>query len=114
MKIGEVGLMTADVCRLADFYKWLLGTDNGSDDRYHQVIISDETVLAICFADDAASMGRGGICLAFTVSDVDAEYARLLSRGVTVPDPPADRPWGARNMRFLDPDGNTLYFRQFK
>ena len=32
MRIGEVSLNTNDVVRLANFYKALLGIDNGSND----------------------------------------------------------------------------------
>lgn len=28
-------------------------------------------------------------------------------------EPPTQRPWGARNMSFLDPDGNLITFRSF-
>ena len=76
MRIGEVCLMTQDVVRLAEFYKWLLGVRNDNCDAGHQVIIDDETMLAVCF-DESVGVNRGGISLAFTVDDVDAEYERL-------------------------------------
>lgn len=38
MKIGEVGLLTNNVIKLADFYKQLLKIDNGSEDEVHQTI----------------------------------------------------------------------------
>lgn len=113
MMIGEVGLMTGDVKRLADFYKWLLDVDDQSDDVMHQVILAQGTTLAVCYDEQAGRNGHGGICLAFTVPDVDKQHARLLEKGVTVLEPPTTRPWGARNMSFLDPDGNAVYFRQF-
>ena len=110
MRIGEVCLMTQDVVRLAEFYKWLLGVRNDNCDAGHQVIIDDETMLAVCF-DESVGVNRGGISLAFTVDDVDAEYERLLQKGVQIVDAPAARPWGMKNMSFLDPDGNRVYFR---
>ena len=110
MRIGEVCLMTRDVVRLADFYKWLLDADNGSCDAWHQVIIGEETTLAVCF-DEKVGVNSGSICLAFTVEDVDAEYERLLKKGVEIIDPPVVRPWGMKNMSFFDPDGNRVYFR---
>lgn len=110
MKIGEVALMTKDVVRLAAFYKWLLGAENGSSDEGHQVILAEETVLAVCF-DDSVGENGGNICLAFTVENVDKEYERLRERGVKIIDPPTARPWGMKNMSFLDPDGNRVYFR---
>ena len=47
MKIGEVGLLTNDVSRLAAFYKQLLEIENDSDDEIHQVLIAEETTLTI-------------------------------------------------------------------
>ena len=39
MKIGEVGLLTNNVVKLANFYKKLLEIDNDSDDEIHQTHI---------------------------------------------------------------------------
>ena len=44
------------------------------------------------------------------VPDVDAYYREILSRGVVRMDPPADTPWGTREMAVNDPDGNRLRF----
>lgn len=110
MKIGEVALMTRDVVRLAGFYKWLLGAQNDSNDPWHQVILAEETMLTVCF-DENASSGEGRICMAFTVEDVDAEYDRLRKYGAEIADVPTARPWGMKNMSFFDPDGNRVYLR---
>ena len=110
MIIGEVCLLTRDVVRLADFYKWLLNVGNGSDDCGHQTILAEGTALTVCY-EEAAERAGSNICLAFSVRDVDAEYIRLKEAGVPVVEPPAARPWGMRNMSFEDPDGNRIYFR---
>lgn len=110
VQIGEVGLMTRDVIRLAAFYKWLLGVEDGSEDADHQVILAKETMLTVCHDDGVAPNG-GNICLAFTVADVDAEYRRLLESGVRILEPPKVRPWGMKNLSFYDPDGNRVFFR---
>jgi catechol-2,3-dioxygenase len=47
MRIGEVGLLTNDVVRLANFYKAFLGIDNGSNDTIHQTLIAEETMLTV-------------------------------------------------------------------
>lgn len=39
------------------------------------------------------------------VRDVDAAHAELAGRGVTILRPPADEPWGLREMWVADPDG---------
>jgi catechol 2,3-dioxygenase-like lactoylglutathione lyase family enzyme len=38
------------------------------------------------------------------VDDVDAEHERLVAAGVPVDEPPADMPWGLREMWIHDPD----------
>lgn len=113
MKIGEVCLATNDVIRLANFYKQLFNIDNGSNDPMHQFIISEETTLAICNDGIERTENLHNIILAFTVDDVDAEYERLRLLNISIISPPALRPWGAKNMSFLDPDNNLIYFRSF-
>ena len=113
MKLGEVCLLTNDVCRLANFYKELLHVENNSDDEVHQFILSEETTLAIYNDGIVKNNNNQNISLAFTVDDVDKEYQRLLSMRVTIVDKPTTQPWGARNFHFLDPDGNHIYLRAF-
>jgi predicted enzyme related to lactoylglutathione lyase len=50
----------------------------------------------------------GSIRLWLQVADVDAEHERLAAAGVAITDPPADMPWGLREMSFTDPDGTLL------
>jgi catechol 2,3-dioxygenase-like lactoylglutathione lyase family enzyme len=40
------------------------------------------------------------------VDDVDAMYAALVARGVTLLNGPMDRPWGIRTASFMDPAGH--------
>lgn len=114
MKIGEVCLLTNDVIRLSNFYKALLGTENGSNDSIHQTIISEETMLTIYNDNTIKNNNNQNICLAFTVENVDLEYERLLSLGIQIIEKPVDRPWGARNMSFYDLDRNVIYLRSVK
>ncbi len=113
MKIGEVGLLTNDVIRLADFYKKLLQIDNGSNDRVHQTLIAEETMLTIYHDGTEKNNRNQNICLAFTVEDIQREYDRVRELGAKIIEPPAARPWGAVNMSFYDPDGNTVFLRAF-
>ena len=113
MKIGEVCLLTNDVIRLSNFYKQLFAIDNGSNDSTHQFIISEETTLTIYNDGVERNSNFQNICIAFTVDDVDVEYERVKALGVQIVDPPTVRPWGAKNMRFLDPDNNPVVFRSF-
>ena len=79
MRIGEVCLNTNDVIRLANFYKKLLGIDNGSNAEIHQTLISEETQFTIYNDGTNKKNNNQNICLAFTVEDVELEYCSLVS-----------------------------------
>lgn len=45
--------------------------------------------------------------------NIQASIERLSNLGVKILVPQTNRPWGARNMTFEDPDGNQIVFRSF-
>ncbi len=113
MKLGEVGLLTNDVIRLADFYKTLLGIDNNSNDTIHQTMIAEETMLTIYNDGTIKNNENQNMCLAFTVDDINYEYEKIVKMGLDVIEEPKRRPWGTWNMSFHDPDNNVIYLRSF-
>jgi len=113
MKVGEVCLLTGDVIGLANFYKRLFNIDNGSNDNVHQFLISEETTLTVYNDGVSRKDNPHNTCIAFTVNDVDVEYERLRNLKIEIVTPPTARPWGAKNMSFLDPDNNLITFRSF-
>lgn len=113
MRIGEVGLLTNDVVRLADFYKKLLGADNQSSDAVHQTILAEETMLTVYNDGMVKANNNQNMCLAFTVEDLDSEYRKIKELGAEIISEPQRQPWGAYNMNFYDPDRNIVYLRQF-
>ncbi len=113
MKFVGICLMTKDVRRLSEFYQSILETTSDCDDENHQEIITKGAGLAILKDDVVNESGNNNMSMAFTVDDVDVEYERLRKLGVEIIDPPTVRPWGAKNMRFSDPDGNFIIFRSF-
>jgi predicted enzyme related to lactoylglutathione lyase len=113
MKLGEVGLLTNDVVRLANFYKLLLGIDNDSNDTTHQTIIAEETMLTIYNDGSIKNNENQNMCLAFTVDDINFEYEKIVELGVDIIEEPKLRPWGTWNMSFYDPDSNVIYLRSF-
>jgi uncharacterized glyoxalase superfamily protein PhnB len=46
------------------------------------------------------------------VADADALHAELTARGAKVEAAPVSRPWGLREFRVSDPEGNTLTLGQ--
>lgn len=111
MILGEVCLETNNVVKLSDFYRKLLNITSDNKDEVHQFILNEGTTLSVYNNGEVKNKQNRNISLAFTVEDVDAEYERLLQLGVTIVEPPKLQPWGAKNMHFLDPDGNHVYFR---
>ena len=114
MIFAGICLMTKDVKKLADFYKEILQTvSDDSDDDIHQEIHTKGASFAILKNDETDRSGNSNMTMIFTVDNVDYEYERLKKNGVKILDIPTIQPWGAKNMRFLDPDGNFVVFRTF-
>lgn len=53
----------------------------------------------------AAAGGAQRLRMWLQVRDVDAEHERLSAAGADIRRPPADEPWGLREMWVADPDG---------
>ena len=82
----------------------------------------NEWVTALTHGDAelllASKDGIPRIALYIHVYDVDAVFAKYVSRGLIVPDRPEspvhrhpiDQTWGLREFYIDDPDGNTLRF----
>jgi|SRR5471030_2269433 len=56
----------------------------------------------------AGDQGHPGSWMWIGVSDVDALHQELLGKGARVRHPPANYPWGSRELHIEDPDGNVL------
>jgi uncharacterized glyoxalase superfamily protein PhnB len=52
--------------------------------------------------------GNPGSWMWIGVSDVDALHEEFLAKGAKVRQPPANYPWGSREVHIEDPDGNVL------
>jgi catechol 2,3-dioxygenase-like lactoylglutathione lyase family enzyme len=63
--------------------------------------------LSLYLSEHAGDCQVGGLVHLY-VPDVDAWHAELASRDVPVEFAPRDEPWGNRDMRILDPDGNQI------
>ena len=112
MKLGEVCLLTGDVCRLADFYRKLMDIEETSDDPVHQFITVQEPMLTICHDGLEHNAALSPVSLAFTVEDIHAAHQKLLALKAEIVQPPMKQPWGTINLAFRDPDGNLVYLRQ--
>ncbi|HEX3777208.1 MAG TPA: bleomycin resistance family protein [Polyangiaceae bacterium] len=53
-----------------------------------------------------------GVWMSIWVEDVDAVHARCVVEGLDVTAPPADEPWGVREMHVRHPDGHVFRVSQ--
>lgn len=113
MKVGEICFLTNDVLRLSAFYSRLLDIENHCNAPVHQTLIREETMLTIFNDGTRKENNNRNMCIAFTEENMDDAYQKVCALGATVIEPPTRRPWGAVNMSFFDPDGNTVYLRCF-
>lgn len=58
----------------------------------------------------AGDQGNAGSWMWIGASDVDALHEELVARGARVRQPPANYPWGSREVHVEDLDGNVLRF----
>ncbi len=66
------------------------------------------TILLIARTDRHKGIGSAE----FYVADADALYAELRAKGANLQGEPVSHPWGLRDFRLLDPEGNRLTFAQ--
>jgi catechol 2,3-dioxygenase-like lactoylglutathione lyase family enzyme len=65
-----------------------------------------DTVLFMC---QGCQGNPGSWMMVFTPS-VDRLHDELVRKGAIIKSPPADMPWGLREMQVADPDGNVIRF----
>jgi len=102
-------LRVAKLAASRDFYVRALGFrldwENADERGERFAQLSREGLLLYLSERAEDGVGRGLVHL--YVPSVDAWHAELFERGVDAP-LPQDRPWGNREFRVVDPDGNQL------
>lgn len=91
------------------YYQKVLGFKiNYAQEDLGVMFRDDVTILLITRTDAHTGIGS---CGAY-VQDADALYAELVARGANVQGEPVSRPWGLRDFRILDLEGNRITFAQ--
>jgi predicted enzyme related to lactoylglutathione lyase len=54
-----------------------------------------------------------GLLIVFVVDDIDTEYTRLKTEGVTITTPIETEPWGERFFQVTDPNGVVIQLVQW-
>jgi uncharacterized glyoxalase superfamily protein PhnB len=102
-------LPLTDVAAGVAYYQQVLGFKvNYVQDDLGVMDRDDVTILLIARTDQHTGIGS---CGAY-VRDADALYAELVARGANVLGEPVSRPWGLRDFRVLDIEGNRITFAQ--
>jgi len=119
VSLAQVRFVSTAIEPIATFYAALLGISVPLNEHYLEVpagpasvgfskagFTEDRGPHAACPAGLAAQVGE--IILDFTAADVDAEYRRMDTLGVTWVMRPTNQPWGRRSMLFRDPHGHLI------
>jgi lactoylglutathione lyase len=122
-RIVATELFVQDLSRCATFYRDTLRLEEQEDGPGSVVFKIADVYFFLLDVSAAADLISGGSLelkieggprsmLAVDVEDVDATYAALKAKGVTLLRPPADQPWGLRTAHFADPEGNPWEIHQ--
>lgn len=106
-------IVTDKVDKSRDFYVKHFGAKVTFDCGWYVNLTLGNDTSALQFMAPQASgppaCHPAGLIYNFSVDDVDAEYERLTSSGLTPIMPLEDHPWGDRGFAILDPNGISLY-----
>jgi len=102
-------LPLADVAAGVAHYRDVLGFTVNYEMQGFAVMDRDDVRILLI---TKTPLHRGiGSCYIY-VADADALHAELVAKGAKVEASPASRPWGLREFRVFDPEGNILTFGQ--
>jgi predicted enzyme related to lactoylglutathione lyase len=109
VKLCGICILTDNAPGLAAFYEIALREAPDIDGQHYAF---ENAQLSVHNPGDVIVAAEKNMSLMFFVSDLTAEYDRLLNEipGIKITSPPERRPWGAFSFWFLDPDGNTISF----
>ena len=105
MRLNHVTIPVTDIDRAVDFYL-RLGLRQIVAAPHYARFVSPEGDNT--FSVEKVDAAMPGAVVYFECSDLDAEVARLKTRGIAFAGDPADQPWLWREARCRDPDGNVI------
>ena len=98
-----------DVAAGVEYYRDVLGFHINYQQDDLGVMDRDEVTLLLIAR---AEQNRGTGSAYLYVGDVDALYEELVAKGAKVDGRPVSQPWGLREFRVLDLEGNRISFGQ--
>jgi uncharacterized glyoxalase superfamily protein PhnB/GNAT superfamily N-acetyltransferase len=104
-------LYSSNVVKSLAFYMEILGFENkwdwGNPPTFGGV---RKQGVEIFFCENG--QGNPGTWISVMIDQVDEYYESLKAKGAKILEPPANRPWGLREMLVEDPDGHRIRFGQ--
>jgi len=109
-------LAVHDLAGSAAYFVDVLGFSLEWEDGDHwRALRCGEVRVMLGWCPDAlppASLGDHGYFGFFATGDVDALHAAFEARAALILSPPADKPWGWREMAVATPEGHRMMFAQ--
>lgn len=109
----KVFVFTEDIKRLLPFYTHVLGLKKQVEGGAFVVFEGGRLALGQHSQVKGNSRDTNRMIIDLNVDDCQAEYERLVGKGVKFVREPAQEPNGVTVATFLDPDGNTLQLFQW-
>ena len=113
--IAYVNVYVSDLTAAVEFYEQILGLEKQfADVEFGYASFAAGPIrlgLAVASKEQQALVGRHtgiGLCS----KDLQADYERLVDKGVNFSMPPQKQPWGGFMALMDDPDGNVFYLDQ--
>ncbi len=98
-----------DVPAAVRYYRDVLGFRINYE-QHDLGVMDRDAITILLIARTAQHKGIGSFEV--YVSNADLLYEELLAKGVKLSGPPVSHPWGLRDFRVTDPEGNLITFAQ--
>ncbi|MDH5449980.1 MAG: VOC family protein [Candidatus Bathyarchaeota archaeon] len=105
-RIAHITIGVSDLTKSVSFFQSILGLRKMGEWPTYAIF----DIVGVSFGLEPKS--KTEICL--LVDDVDKAYQNLRDKGVKFVTEPKDQPWGVRDAKLIDPDGNTFVIESLK
>ena len=100
-------LPLSNVAAGVTYYRDVLGFSVNYEQ--HDIAVIDRDIVRILLIARTERHTGIGSCYVY-VRNADTLHAELMAKGASVQGEPVSRPWGLREFRVLDPEGNRITF----
>jgi lactoylglutathione lyase len=105
--VWSITLYVSNLERSKQFYEEVLGLDKKYEYSTYVGFECGGVEIGL-IPKEKLEISRDAPSIQFLVDNVDQAYKTISSKGAEFTLEPHDEPWGGRQARFEDPDGNIL------